>query len=603
MMASEVSRQCGHGQHRWFSGREGFVAIILGLNAYHPGASAALLVDGIPVAAVAEERLNRIKYYGKFPTRAVGLCLEMAGLTLSDVDAVAVGRDSSANLARKIDYTLRHPSKLLNLMQIKAKTDRFDDLRMTLASECGAELGRLRFSVHHVEHHLAHTASAYFCSPWEHCAGITIDGSGDFVTCLMSECTGSGIRALRRIYVPHSLGSLYTAVCQFIGFESYGDEGKVMGLAPLGTDRYAERFREMVTLTRTGIELAGRYFLPFGANQGIRLDDRGELVIDRLYSDLFVRHFGAPRVPHSEITQRDRDLAFGLQKRFEQAYMHLLTLLHGLVPVDRVALAGGCALNSVANGKLLEQTPFHHTEIHPASGDEGLALGAALYTSNVILAEGTRWQMRSAALGPEYGAAAIAQALTGAGIAHEPLDREELLRQTATEIAGGKVVGWFQGRMEWGSRALGNRSILAHPGLATMKDTLNSRIKHREWFRPFAPSVLVERQGEIFEQDHPSPFMLHVYKIRPAWRDRLCAVNHVDDTGRLQTVSREEHPLYYDLILACERQTGLPVVLNTSFNENEPIVCTPEEAIDCYLRTRMDVLAIGPYVCRKPPSS
>ncbi len=578
------------------------MAVILGLNAYHPGASAALLIDGVPVAAVAEERLNRVKYSGGFPVRAVTLCLEMAGLALADVDAVAVGRDSSANLARKLEYTFRHPSKLLNLLQIRAKATRLDDLATTLANECGVERGRLRFAVHHIEHHLAHTASAYFSSPWEHSAGITIDGSGDFVTCLMSLCEGSAIRPLRRIFVPHSLGSFYTAVCQFIGFDAYGDEGKVMGLAPLGSDRHADFFREMVLDSQRGFELDGRYFQPFGDNQGIRFDERGELVIDRLYSDRLVQRFGAPRARAGEITARDRDLACGLQQRFEEVYMHLLRRLHGLVPVDRVALAGGCVLNSVANGKLFDQTPFRHTEIHPAAGDEGLALGAALYTSNAILGEGRRWQMRSAALGPEYGADRISHALSAAGIAHRPFDRDDLLRETAAEIAAGRVVGWFQGRMEWGPRALGQRSILAHPGLPTMKATLNARIKHRESFRPFAPSVLAHRQSEIFEHSHPSPYMTHVYRIRPAWRERLCAVNHVDDTGRLQTVAREENPLYFDLIAACERLTGLPVVLNTSFNENEPIVCTPEEAIDCFQRTEMDALAIGPFLCRKPPA-
>ncbi|MEO7793284.1 MAG: carbamoyltransferase C-terminal domain-containing protein [Thermoanaerobaculia bacterium] len=577
------------------------MAVILGLNAYHPGASAALVVDGVPLAAVAEERLNRIKYYGNFPARAVRLCLEMAGLELSDVDAVAVGRDSSANVARKVEYTLRHPSKLLNLLQIRSKATRLDDLPTVLASECGVERGALRFAVHHVEHHLAHTASAYFSSPWEHSAGITVDGSGDFVTCLMSECEGAAIKPVHRIYVPHSLGSFYTAVCQYIGFGCYGDEGKVMGLAPLGSDRYADFFEELVTFTARGFELDARSFLPFGDNQGIRLDERGELAIDHLYTDRFPERFGAARQPEGEITDRDRDLAFGLQQRFEAAYMHLLNELHRLVPSERVALAGGCALNSVANGKLFDQTPFRETEIHPAAGDEGLALGAALYASNVLLGEGKRWRMTSAALGPEYGAPRIARALTAAGLDAQPLERDELLHQTAIEIASGKVVGWFQGRMEWGPRALGHRSILAHPGLPTMKATLNSRIKHRESFRPFAPSVLAHRQCEIFEQSHPSPYMTHVYKIRSAWRERLCAVNHVDDTGRLQTVSREQNPLYFDLIAACERLTGLPVVLNTSFNENEPIVCEPEEAIDCFRRTRMDVLAIGPYLCRKPP--
>ena len=575
------------------------MSTILGLNAFHPGASAALVIDGIPVVAIAEERLNRVKYYGKFPTRAIRTCLDIAGLTLSDIDAVAVGRDSSANLMKKLEYTLRNPSKLLNLLQIKTKASRFDDLRTLLATECEVDPSILRFTQYNVEHHLAHTASAYFASDWTHCAGITIDGSGDFVTCMMSECEGDTIRPLRRIYVPHSVGSFYTTFCQFIGYGQYGDEGKVMGLAPLGSDAYAEFLQGAMALTDAGIELNHRYFVPFGASQGIRLNDRGELVLDRHYSDLFVTELGEARQPCTDISARDRNLAYGVQKYFERAYMHLLCLLHRSVPSDRVALAGGCALNSVANGKLFNETPFRQTVIQPGAGDEGLALGAALYVSNAILKEGKRWTMRDAYLGPEYSESVIRAALDAARVSYERLERASLIEHTADEIVRGRVVGWFQGRMEWGPRALGNRSILAHPGLPDMKDTLNARIKHREWFRPFAPAVLAERQTDVFEQSHPSPFMLHVYPIRPEWRDRLCAVNHVDNTGRLQSVARDENPLYYDLIRAFDQRTGIPVILNTSFNENEPIVCTPQEAVDCFLRTRMDTLVIGPFVCRK----
>jgi carbamoyltransferase len=575
------------------------MSVILGLNAYHPGASAALLIDGKPVAAIAEERLNRIKYYGKFPALSVRKCLEMGGVRLSDVDAVAVGRDSSANLTKKVEYTLRHPSKLLNLLSIKAKADRFDDLKTMIAKGCDVDPSTLRFRQHNVEHHLAHTASAYFASTWEHSAGITIDGSGDFVTCMMSECRGNEIRPVRRVYVPHSLGSLYTTVCQFIGFGKYGDEGKVMGLAPLGTDAYEDFFREIVNLTPEGIELNPRYFMPFGANQGIQLNEDGEMSLDRHYSDYFLERFGEPRKPYTEITKRDQDLAFSLQKCFERAYMHVLRILHQLVPSERIAMAGGCVLNSVANGKLFDHTPFRETAIQPAAGDEGLALGAALYVSNSVLGEGKRWHMRDSYLGPEFSEQAIRAALDAKGARYVRGERDWIIDQTSDEVAKGNVVGWFQGRMEWGPRALGNRSILAHPGLPTMKDTLNARIKHREPFRPFAPSVLAERQSEIFDKSHPSPFMLHVYVIKPEWRQRLCAVNHVDDTGRLQSVARDENPLYYDLISAFEKKTGIPIILNTSFNENEPIVCTPEEAIECYLRTKMDVLVIGPFICRK----
>jgi carbamoyltransferase len=279
--------------------------------------------------------------------------------------------------------------------------------------------------------------------------------------------------------------------------------------------------------------------------------------------------------------------------------MHMLDALHKLVPSTRVAMAGGCALNSVANGKLLLETPFRETCIQPAAGDDGLAVGAALYVSNSILKEGKRWVMKDAYLGNEYSDSVIKPELDRYKVSYRELDREQLLDATSEEIKNGNVVGWFQGRMEWGPRALGNRSILAHPGFPNMKDILNSRIKHREWFRPFAPSVIQERQNDIFEQDHPSPFMLHVYKIRPEWRERLSAVNHVDDTGRLQTVARDENPLYYDLINRFDEKTGIPVILNTSFNENEPIVCQPSEAIECFLRTKMDVLVIGSFFCKK----
>ncbi|MBP9665535.1 MAG: hypothetical protein KBD94_13035 [Pyrinomonadaceae bacterium] len=575
------------------------MSVILGVNSFHAGSSAAVLVDGIPVAAIAEERLNRVKYFAGFPKLSILKCLEMAGLTLADVDHVAVGRDSSANLHKKLEFAIKNPSRLLNLARIRSKSKTFDDMKSLIAVECDVDAGSLKFDTFNIEHHLAHTASAYFASEWDHAAGITIDGSGDFVSCLMSECVGDEIRPLKRVFVPHSLGTLYTAVCQFIGYPKYGDEGKVMGLAPLGEDTYADFFEGVLSPAKSGFELDPEYFLPFGANQGMEITDEGEMIVHRLYSDKFIRELGPPREPYAEITQRDMDVAFALQRIFEKYYMHVLGDLHSLVPSNRMAMAGGCALNSVANGKALLETPFTEHCIQPAAGDDGLALGAALYASNVLLKEGKRWVMRDAYLGDEYSDADVKVELDRYGVKYRELGREELIDATTDEVKNGNVVGWFQGRMEWGPRALGNRSILAHPGFPNMKDILNARIKHREPFRPFAPSVLVERQGEIFEQDYPSPFMLHVYKIRSEWRERLSAVNHVDDTGRLQTVARDENPLYYDLISAFEQKTGIPVVLNTSFNENEPIVCKPSEAIECFQRTKMDVLVIGSFFCQK----
>jgi carbamoyltransferase len=576
------------------------MSVILGINTFHAGSSASIVIDGVPVVAMAEERLNRVKYFAGFPRLAIEKCLEVTNLKFNDLDAVAVGRDSSANLHKKLEFALKHPGKLLNLARMRSKSKTFDDLKSLISDQCEIDPSQLTFDTYNVEHHLAHTASAYFISEWDKCAGVTVDGSGDFVSCMLSECEGDEIRPVKKIFVPHSLGTLYTAVCQFIGYPKYGDEGKVMGLAPLGSDVYHDFFENILSPSDTGFKLNPDYFLPFGANQGMEINDAGEMIVHRLYSDKFIDRFGPPREKHAEITQRDEDISFGLQRVFEKYYMHLLDSLYNMVPTERISMAGGCALNSVANGKALIETPFRETCIQPAAGDDGLAIGAALYVSNSILKEGNRWVMKDAYLGNEFSDAVIKAELTRYGVEFQELGRGDLLEQTAEEIKNGNVIGWFQGKMEWGPRALGNRSILAHPGFPNMKDILNARIKHRESFRPFAPSVLAERQSDLFEQDHPSPFMLHVYKIKSEWRDRLSAVNHVDDTGRLQTVARDENELYYDLIKIFESKTGIPVILNTSFNENEPIVCQPYEAIECFLRTKMDVLVIGSLFCKKP---
>ena len=388
-------------------------------------------------------------------------------------------------------------------------------------------------------------------------------------------------------------------MCGFMGYRKFGDEGKVMGLAAYGEETYYEQVRDIVSPAGNTFKLNLDYFMPLGSNSGMAIEEDGTVKLSRHYSKKMTEVFGEPRKPLSEITKREKDMAFAMQKRFEEIFFHLLNRLHKQVPSDNLAMAGGCALNSVANGKLFTETPFRRTWIQPAAGDEGLAVGAALYAYHSVLKQPRKDEMKNAYLGSEFSESRIRSALESFGLEYRRVEREQLLEEVADQIAAGNVVGWFQGRMEWGPRALGNRSILAHPGLPNMKETLNARIKHREWFRPFAPSTLAEHQNEYFEYDHPSPFMLHVYQIRPDKREKLCAVNHVDDTGRLQTVARDENALYYDLIKAFQQRTGLPVVLNTSFNENEPIVCTPEEAIDCFRRTKMDVLAIGPHIVLK----
>jgi carbamoyltransferase len=573
--------------------------LILGLNMFHADASAAVIQDGEVVFAIAEERLNRIKHYAGFPTLAVKACLDAAGAKITDIDHVAVGQDSDANLARKVQYALSNPAKILNFIRLRQRKQTMQDLRSLLARSLDIDPGSLRFEEHRLEHHIAHIASAYYCSPWEKAAGFSYDGSGDFVSTMLARCEGNDIEVVDRVFLPHSLGSFYTMVCEFIGYKHYGDEGKVMGLAPYGSDTYCDRLAHVIGLSNGNFALDLKYFKPLGSNEGMQLMPDGTVRLARHFSERMTRVFGPPREPDTEITQREMDLAYAMQYRFEEVFFHLLNQLHRRVPLDNLVMAGGCALNSVANGKLFARTPFQRTWIQPAAGDEGLAVGAALHTYHAVLKHPRKYVMQNAYLGPEFADAQIESALKTAGLRYRKLERAPLLDAVAEEVAGGNVVGWFQGRMEWGPRALGNRSIVAHPGRSDMKDILNARIKRREWFRPFAPSIMAEYQEEYFEHNHPSPFMLHVYKIRPEKRAKLCAVNHVDGTGRLQSVRRDENPLYYDLIETFHRKTGIPVLLNTSFNENEPVVCAPAEAIDCFKRTRMDVLAIGPYLARK----
>jgi carbamoyltransferase len=571
------------------------VTLILGLNAFHADAAAVVLRDGQLVAALAEERLNRVKHFAGFPRLAVAECLRLAEARIEDVDHVAIARDSKANLLSKIAFAARNlgrasrlaRQRLENRTQVASAAD-------LLESELAGGSGPLRARVHTIEHHVAHVASAFLASPFEEAALQSLDGLGDFASSLAGVGEGNRIRVFDRTLFPHSLGYLYTAVCQFIGFDCYGDEGKVMGLAPYGEDAFRDTFDRILRLMPEGrFELNLDWFVHHVEGVDYSVDECGRPTLAPLFSPRFVREFGPPRERDTEITQRDRDLACSLQAAFERGYFHALKALHARTGLDSLCLAGGCAMNSVANGKIFRETPFVRVFVQPAASDDGTALGAALYVWNGILKQRRSFTMEHAYTGPEFSDALCQSALLASGLAYEALPEADLCRRVAGDVADGKVVGWFQGRMEWGPRALGARSIVAHPGHPRMKDILNERIKHREAFRPFAPSVLEEKVSLVFEHDQPDPFMLMVYNVRGEWRDRLCAVNHVDNSGRLQTVSKKTSPRFHRLISEFEALTGLPVVLNTSFNENEPIVCRPEEAIDCFKRTRMDVLVLG----------
>ncbi|NOZ20657.1 MAG: carbamoyltransferase [Planctomycetes bacterium] len=572
---------------------------ILGVNIGHADTAAALVVDGELVFAIAEERLTRKKHYGGFPALAIRACLDAANVRMEELDYLAIGRNSSANRVRKVCYALSDPLRLPSLFGVWRRRKGLDDLKAMLAREMDVAPDQMRFQEVHVEHHLAHIASAFYVSGFDRCAGFSYDGAGDFVSAMFARCSGNDIEVLHRTYLPASLGHFYTICCKFLGYHKYGDEGKVMGLAPYGEDTYGEFFRRVLRCNGLRMRMDPEFFPPIGPDHGFFIDGEGAPQMSVHFSDRWRREFGEAREPYAEVGQRDKDIAFGMQKRFEECALGGLNELHRLVPGEKLAMAGGCALNSVLNGKIFDKTPFANTYIQPGAGDEGLAIGAAFYVWHKWLGKPRRFEMTHAYWGPEFSESDIRSALDAAGLKYDRMERAALLDAAAKSIARGDVVGWFQGRMEWGPRALGNRSILAHPGRADMKDILNSRVKRREWFRPFAPSILADRQSGYYEHDHPSPFMLHVFATAKDKRAALCAVNHVDDTGRIQSVTRGENELYYDLIRAFEKETGLPVVLNTSFNENEPIVCRPDEAIDCFVRTKMDTLAIGPFFVTK----
>jgi carbamoyltransferase len=575
---------------------------ILGINAFHADASAVLLRDGEVIGAIAEERLNRVKHYAGFPAQAIRTLLEMGGITIADVDHIAIGRDSKANVRQKVAFSIKNLSRITKLAKQRLENRaNIKDIPTLVAEACGVSRDELRAEVHHVEHHLCHAASTFLVSPFERAAIMSVDGFGDFASTMIALGEGDRFEALDRVYFPHSLGVFYTAVCQFIGYDRYGDEGKVMGLAPYGELTYLDDMRALVKTTPNGkFELGLDWFIHHTEGVDYGVDEEGHPTVAPLYSQRFVEHWGTPRDRHGEITQRDKDMARSLQARLEEVYFHILRDLHQRTGCTNLCVAGGVGLNSVANGKIFKETPFTQFASHPAATDDGTAFGAAYYVHCVNLGHPRPAPLRHAYLGNEWSDEAIKEALDRAGLSNaQRLQGQALFDEVATRIADGKVVGWFQGRMEWGPRALGARSILAHPGHPDMKDILNARIKHREWYRPFAPSILEERTGDYFTECHPAPFMMLVYGTKEAGRAHLKATDHVDHTGRLQTVSAEHNPMYHRLISAFEAITSIPVVLNTSFNENEPIVCTPDEAIACYQRTKMDVLSIGGWLCEK----
>jgi carbamoyltransferase len=574
---------------------------ILGINAYHADSAACVVRDGALVAAAEEERFRRVKHWAGFPTEAIRYCLAEAGIEVADLDHVAVNRDPRANLFRKVLFSFAKRPSLKLVTDRLRNAARVRNIREILAAELDVVSDELAAEFHNVEHHRAHLASAFLVSPFDRAAVVSVDGFGDFASAMWGIGRGGEIKIQGRIHFPHSLGLFYQAITQFLGFWKYGDEYKVMGLAPYGEPTEMASMRQIVRLLPDGtFELNLDCFRHHA--EGVEMVwDGGEPALGQSFSGAMIDLLGPPRRQNDDITRHHKNVAASLQAMYEEAFFHLLDMVQRRTGETSLCLAGGCGMNSVANGKIFERTNFRDLYVQAAAGDAGGAIGAAYAVWNEVLRKPRVHVMEHAYLGPAFSDERIEAELEAqmaecrdAGCTIRRIDDEdELCRTTAGLIAEGKVVGWFQGRMEWGPRALGNRSIVCDPRRADMKEILNRKIKRRESFRPFAPSILREHVADWFETDYDVPFMLQVYRVRPPKRAEIPAVTHVDGSGRLQTVARHQNPRYYGLIEAFRERTGVPVVLNTSFNENEPVVCQPSEAIDCFLRTKMDALVLG----------
>jgi carbamoyltransferase len=563
---------------------------ILGLNVFHGDASAAVLVDGSLIAAVEEERFNRVKHWAGFPAQAAESCLS----GIDAVDHVAISRNPRAQFWRKVLRAITRPEDWRH-----TATRARNSWDVSRLGRGGFSLsGASRAQLHHVEHHRAHLASAFFASPFEEAAVLSIDGFGDFSSVMWGIGKGNKLHIRGATHYPHSLGIFYTAITQFLGFPKYGDEYKMMGLSAYGEPTFLSKMRTLVQTEEGQVRLNLEYFRHHQAGVPMTWNNCEPTLAD-VYSPRLHDAFGPARIPHTEVNSEHADLAASAQAVLEENYFAILNHVRRQTGLRKVCLAGGVALNCVANGMIFDRTPFQDVYIQPAAHDAGTSIGAALYVSHQVLNQPRREVMRHVYYGPEYSECQIREALDEVGLVPDRLDQDRLVAETARALTEGLIVGWFQGRMEFGPRALGARSILADPRRPDMKDILNQRIKFREHFRPFCPSIPAEATGDWFETSYPSPFMVQAYKIKPHQRARIPAVTHQDGTGRLQTVEKDVNPLYWKLLTAFGRQTGVPILINTSFNENEPIVNTPAQAINCYLRTNMDLLVIGSFLVRK----
>ena len=579
------------------------MSLILGLNAFHGDASACVMADGRLLAATEEERFTRIKHWAGFPGQSVQYCLQEAGASLDDVDVVAINSNPRSNAWRKLTYAMakRPPlativDRIRNARSRRSLTDHF--------ARVGLHGGR-SLNVLRVDHHLAHLASGFLVSGQDQAVVVSVDGFGDFASAAWGIGTGDSVRVDRQVTFPHSLGVFYQAMTQYLGFPNYGDEYKVMGLASYGEPRFCDQLSELVRLLPDGsFRLNLDYFRHHRESIAYRWEE-GSPAVGDLFGARLEQLLGPRREADGQLESHHMDIAASIQTVYQNALFHLLNRLHERYAHRDLILTGGCAMNSVANGRIYQHTEFENVYLPPACGDAGGAIGAAAIAS---VDRGVRPGRHNAYLGPSYRPEQVESVIDAsrgrlADCLIKRCDCPQVLADsTAEAIAAGEVVGWFQGRMEWGPRALGNRSILCDPRRGDMKALLNQKIKRRESFRPFAPSILRESVSQWFVVDDDVAFMSKVFPIRAEQRARIPAVTHIDGTGRLHTVSESDNALYHRLIRSFQKLTGVPMLLNTSFNENEPIVCTPAQALDCFLRTDMDRLVLGTWcIVRRRP--
>lgn len=572
---------------------------ILGLNAYHGDSSACIFQDDVLIAAIEEERIRRIKHWAGFPSESIKFCLNECGISIEDVDYITISRDPSANIYNKITHSLK------NLVNFKALKDRLKNtkkvisIKSELANVFNINEEKIKAEIINVEHHRAHMASAFFASPFEESAILSIDGFGDFTSTMIGIGKGTKIEVLDSVIYPHSVGVFYTAFTQYLGFDNYGDEYKVMGLAPYGNPTMTDKIKDVLIFKDNGLFEINKKFFKH-PKEGVQMSwEEGDPRIESIYSDYMIEVFGKPRAKNEDLTQYHKDLAASIQKVTEELIFHILNHLQKRTGVKNICIAGGVAQNSVANGKILDNTTFENIYIPPAGHDAGTAIGSALWLYNHIQGNSRIKPMTHSYFGSQFGDDEVEEFCKSKGINYKKYSDEKLYDTVVDCLINAGVIGWFQGRAEFGPRALGHRSIICDPTRDDAKELINAKIKRRELFRPFAPSILKECVSDYFEKVDNVPFMEKVFPFKNDKKEKLKAVVHVDGSGRLQTVDKTIEPKYYALINAFYQQTGTPILLNTSFNENEPIVNTPAEAYACFSRTNMDMLVIGNIIIQR----